>query len=52
MTRVRATAPSTRLEAGDLLIANNYTVLHARTDFTDPNRLLLRVRIALPASRN
>jgi alpha-ketoglutarate-dependent taurine dioxygenase len=52
LTGVRRTYPTVRLESGDLLIANNYTVLHARTDFTDPNRLLLRARIALPASRN
>jgi hypothetical protein len=52
LTGVRQTYPTVRLESGDLLIANNYTVLHARTDFTDPSRLLLRARIALPASRN
>jgi len=43
---VRQNAPSTRLERGDLLIANNCTLLHARTDFTDPRRLLLRARMA------
>ncbi len=52
LTGVRQTYPTVRLESGDLLIANNYSVLHARTDFTDPNRLLLRARIALPACRN
>jgi alpha-ketoglutarate-dependent taurine dioxygenase len=52
LTGVRQTYPTVRLESGDLLVANNYSVLHARTDFTDPNRLLLRARIALPASRN
>jgi alpha-ketoglutarate-dependent taurine dioxygenase len=51
LTGVRETAPTIRLERGDLLIANNYTVLHARTDFTDPNRLLLRARISLPVNR-
>jgi alpha-ketoglutarate-dependent taurine dioxygenase len=51
LTGVRRNAPSTRLERGDLLIANNCTVLHARTDFTDPNRLLLRARISLPVTR-
>jgi alpha-ketoglutarate-dependent taurine dioxygenase len=49
---VRDVYPSVLLERGDLLIANNYTVLHARTDFSDPNRLLLRARIALPVSRH
>jgi Taurine catabolism dioxygenase TauD, TfdA family len=49
---VRHSAPSTRLERGDLLIANNCTLLHARTDFTDPKRLLLRARIALTELRN
>lgn len=52
VARVRQTAPTIRLEAGDLLIANNYTVLHARTDFTDPKRLLLRARMIRPATRN
>jgi alpha-ketoglutarate-dependent taurine dioxygenase len=52
LTGVRQSFPTIRLESGDLLIANNFTVLHARTDFTDPNRLLLRARIALPATRN
>jgi alpha-ketoglutarate-dependent taurine dioxygenase len=46
---VRQTHSTVRLEAGDLLIANNSTVLHARTDFKDTRRLLLRARIALPA---
>jgi hypothetical protein len=49
---VRENAPGTRLERGDLLIANNCTLLHARTDFTDPNRLLLRARIGLPVTRH
>jgi len=49
---VRHNAPSTLLERGDLLIANNYTLLHARTDFTDPRRLLLRARIARTELRN
>jgi alpha-ketoglutarate-dependent taurine dioxygenase len=52
LTGVRQRFPTVRLERGDLLLANNYTLLHARTDFTDPNRLLLRARIALPATRN
>jgi alpha-ketoglutarate-dependent taurine dioxygenase len=34
-----------RLEAGDLFIGNNHRILHARTFFSDPDRLLLRVRI-------
>lgn len=34
-----------RLRRGDMLIGNNRTVLHARTAFLDPNRLLLRVRM-------
>ncbi len=52
LTRVRQTAPTARLEAGDLLIGNNWTVLHARTDFTDPKRLLLRARMSLPVNRH
>jgi alpha-ketoglutarate-dependent taurine dioxygenase len=46
LTGVRQTHRTIRMESGDLLLANNYTVLHARTDFTDPRRLLLRARIA------
>lgn len=38
--------PTMKLQRGDLLYANNHAVLHARTEFKDPNRLLLRVRIA------
>jgi alpha-ketoglutarate-dependent taurine dioxygenase len=49
---VRQTYPTIKMESGDLLIANNHTVLHARTDFRDPRRLLLRARMALPVSRN
>lgn len=41
-----ARTPGLRLERGDCLIANNQTVLHARSPFTDPDRLLLRARIA------
>jgi alpha-ketoglutarate-dependent taurine dioxygenase len=52
VTGVRRTAPTVRLETGDLLIANNYTVLHARTDFADPKRLLLRARMSLPVTRH
>jgi alpha-ketoglutarate-dependent taurine dioxygenase len=52
LTGVRQMYPTIRLENGDLLIANNFTVLHARTDFADPKRLLLRARIALPKNRN
>ena len=33
-----------KLESGDVLIANNHRVLHARTDFRDSNRLLWRAR--------
>src|SRR5262249_59381516 len=52
LTGVRQSHPTIRLESGDLLIANNSTVLHARTDFTDPHRLLLRARIAAPVTRH
>jgi len=52
LTGVRETAPTIRLERGDLLIGNNWTVLHARTDFTDPKRLLLRARMSLPINRH
>lgn len=52
LTGVRQTYPTIRLESGDLLLANNITLLHARTNFTDPKRLLLRARIALPVTRN
>jgi alpha-ketoglutarate-dependent taurine dioxygenase len=52
ITGVRRSAPTIRMEAGDLLVANNYTVLHARTDFTDPRRLLLRARMSLPVTRH
>jgi alpha-ketoglutarate-dependent taurine dioxygenase len=52
LTGVRGTAPIIRLETGDLLLANNYKVLHARTDFTDPQRLLLRARMGLPVTRH
>jgi alpha-ketoglutarate-dependent taurine dioxygenase len=45
-------SPGIKMERGDLLLANNHTVLHARTNFNDPKRLLLRARIALPATRN
>ena len=33
------------LKRGSLLIANNYRFLHARTSFSDPGRLLLRIRM-------
>jgi alpha-ketoglutarate-dependent taurine dioxygenase len=33
-----------RLGSGDLLLINNHELLHGRTAFRDPNRLLLRVR--------
>jgi alpha-ketoglutarate-dependent taurine dioxygenase len=52
VTGLRDRYPSTRLESGDLLLANNHTLLHARTDFTDPRRLLLRARISRPVTRN
>jgi alpha-ketoglutarate-dependent taurine dioxygenase len=42
----------TRLERGDVLIGNNHTLVHARAEFTDPNRLLLRARIAAGPSSN
>lgn len=38
--------PKVKLESGDVLIANNHRVLHARTDFSDSNRLLWRARMA------
>lgn len=34
-----------RLEAGDVLVCNNTTMLHGRTAFHDPDRLLWRVRV-------
>lgn len=34
------------LEDGDLIIVNNHELLHGRTSFADPNRLLLRVRFS------
>lgn len=52
LTGVRHSYPTIRLESGDLLLANNRTVLHARTDFRDPKRLLLRARMAAPLTRN
>ncbi|NEQ52875.1 MAG: TauD/TfdA family dioxygenase [Leptolyngbya sp. SIO3F4] len=33
------------LNKGDLLILNNHEILHGRTEFSDLNRLLLRVRM-------
>ncbi len=35
------------LKSGEILIANNQAVLHARSNFTDPDRLLLRARMAV-----
>uniref|UniRef100_UPI0040489576 TauD/TfdA family dioxygenase n=1 Tax=Roseivirga sp. TaxID=1964215 RepID=UPI0040489576 len=32
------------LEDGDLLLVNNKTMLHGRSQFSDPNRHLLRIR--------
>ncbi|WP_394828672.1 AMP-binding protein [Pendulispora albinea] len=45
-----------RLEPGDILLVNNYTVLHSRTAFDDPGaesgkRLLLRLWINVPSFR-
>lgn len=45
-----------RLEPGDLLMLNNYTVLHSRTDFEDhedpaSTRLLYRLWISIPDFR-
>ena len=34
-----------RLEAGDVLFVHNHRVLHGRTSFEDPGRLMLRVRL-------
>jgi hypothetical protein len=34
-----------RLERGDVFFCNNHTCLHARTPFSDPQRLLWRVRM-------
>jgi alpha-ketoglutarate-dependent taurine dioxygenase len=45
-------SPGIKLGRGDMVIANNHTVLHARTHFTDPNRLLLRARMAVSAELN
>jgi alpha-ketoglutarate-dependent taurine dioxygenase len=42
-------SPGTKLQKGEMILANNHTVLHARTNFTDPNRLLLRARITPPS---
>lgn len=36
------------LDAGDVLLLDNRTTLHGRTDFSDPRRLLLRVRLWEP----
>jgi alpha-ketoglutarate-dependent taurine dioxygenase len=36
------------LSPGDLLIVDNTRVMHARTWFNDPDRLLLRVRLWRP----
>ena len=33
------------LSAGDIILINNHFVLHGRTDFKDPQRLLLRIRV-------
>jgi len=38
------------LENGDLLITNNHTTLHARTEFRDLERLLFRIRFNLYCS--
>lgn len=45
VTTMLANAPRFKLESGDILLANNHTVLHARTEFSDPERLLLRTRM-------
>lgn len=37
-----------RLRPGDVLIVDNHRVMHARTWFSDPRRLLLRVRLWRP----
>jgi alpha-ketoglutarate-dependent taurine dioxygenase len=34
------------LQTGDVLFVDNHRVLHGRTDFADPRRLLLRLRIS------
>lgn len=34
-----------KLEAGEVLLCDNWRVLHARTHFTDPNRRLYRIRL-------
>jgi alpha-ketoglutarate-dependent taurine dioxygenase len=52
LTGVLQRSAGVKLDRGDLLLANNHTLLHARTDFTDPQRLLLRARIGLPVTRN
>lgn len=48
VAHVAATHPSTkllRLEAGQVLVCDNTTVLHGRTAFTDSRRMLWRVRV-------
>lgn len=41
----RAPVANYNLEAGDVLFVNNHRLLHGRTAFEDPNRLMLRVRV-------
>jgi hypothetical protein len=45
LLEVLADTQGMRLERGDVVLANNHRVLHARTHFTDPHRLLLRARM-------
>lgn len=40
-----ADSVSLALTPGDVLVIDNHRVMHARTAFTDPHRLLLRVRL-------
>ncbi len=52
LTDLLRRSPGVKLQRGNVLLANNHTVLHARTHFSDPDRLLLRARMALPPILN
>lgn len=38
-------AVSYRVARGEMIVSDNHRLLHSRTDFVDPNRLLIRVRM-------
>lgn len=38
-------AVSYRVNRGEMIVSDNHRLLHSRTDFVDPNRLLIRVRM-------